>query len=350
MNQQIAIVGATGYTGRLIIDELVNRGVSPLAVGRDPAKLAMLPESVNSRVADATDPQVVRQNIEGIRAVASCVPAFVDHGHIVANAAIATGSHYIDITSDPRFVRRLFEDCDQPARSAKVAIVPGVGFSFAFGDMAADLAARALGKQPDTVEVAYMIGRQKPSSGTKRAGLRTISEPCYVWVGGRLVPKRIGQGGRRFSFLPPDGIAHAALWSSGEVVTVPRHTGAANVTVLMRMSRIAGLAFSALSHAGPLLRLGQLVIGRGTDGPGEELRRRTHYLIVAEARAQTERTRVVIEGSDVYGLTAAACAEALLRTSDPSFDRAGAQAPAEAFPPEQFLPALDSYLSWRTER
>ena len=38
MGERCAVVGATGYTGNLVVGELVRRGVEVVAVGRNPAK------------------------------------------------------------------------------------------------------------------------------------------------------------------------------------------------------------------------------------------------------------------------------------------------------------------------
>jgi hypothetical protein len=47
----------------------------------------------------------------------------------------------------------------------------------------------------------------------------------------------------------------------------------------------------------------------------------------------------------MYGMTAAACVEGAVRMTEPSFDKAGALAPSEAFEVESFLQALGAYLT-----
>ena len=59
MGERIAVVGATGYTGGLVVEELVGRGVEVVAVGRNPSKLEALPAEVERRRADE-DRRVVR--------------------------------------------------------------------------------------------------------------------------------------------------------------------------------------------------------------------------------------------------------------------------------------------------
>ena len=58
----------------------------------------------------------------------------------------------------------------------------------------------------------------------------------------------------------------------------------------------------------------------------------------------------MVEGHDLYGVTAAACAEAAQRLGASGEPLSGALAPAEAFDPAGFLDALSGYLTWRIER
>jgi hypothetical protein len=78
---------------------------------------------------------------------------------------------------------------------------------------------------------------------------------------------------------------------------------------------------------------------------------------VAEARAGDDVARGIVEGHDLYGVTAAACGEAVQRLAGGApGGRAGAGrpvgalSPAEAFDPEEFLGALSGFLSWRVQR
>ncbi|MGN0063193.1 MAG: NAD(P)H-binding protein [Nocardioides sp.] len=67
----IAITGATGQLGRLVVSALISRGAVPsdlVAVGRNPKKLAELASAtgVRTRVADYGDPAALRTAFEGV--------------------------------------------------------------------------------------------------------------------------------------------------------------------------------------------------------------------------------------------------------------------------------------------
>lgn len=347
----LGVVGATGYTGRLIVRELLARGLPFVAVGRNPAKLDALPDGdYERRLADAGDVDSLRKTIGGCAAVCATVGPFVDLGEPVLRAAVDAGAHYIDTTGEQAFMRLVFDVYGPRAAAAGKALVSGVGFDYVPGDMAAALAARALGRTPDAVEVAYLVTKAKSSDGTKRTGLRMAGMPCWVWEDGQLVARKMGDDQRRFGFPEPYGEANVALWPGGEPLTVPRHTGARNVSVYMRMPKVAVAAVRTAGLASPVLRAGKAIVGQSTDGPSDDDRARARFVVVAVARAGDERVRCVLTGRDMYGMTAAACAEAMTRMTAAGFDRSGALAPSEAFDPEGFLRALGDWIGWEIQR
>ncbi len=339
----VGVVGATGYTGTLVVRELLGRGERVVAVGRSPEKLDALPESAERRVADALDSEAVRKAIDGCRVIVSCVGPFVDLGEPTLRAAVAAGVHYLDTTGEQAFMRTVFERYDQPARDAGVAVVPAVGFDYVPGDMAASIAARELDGTPESIDVYYTIRKAKASDGTKRTGMRVAELPCLRYRDGELVEARIGDDERRFGF--PSGEASVALWPGGEPITVPRHTGAREVAVYMRMPKAAAKLVQRSQMASPVLKAGRSALGAQTRGPDGEARRRGTYEVVAVARGPSGEVRCTVTGHDMYGMTAAACAEAASRT----VDSVGALAPAEAFEPGAFLSSLGDYLTWRVE-
>ena len=350
MGERVAVVGATGYTGGLVVRELVGRGMEVVAVGRNAAKLHALPPEVERHAADVADRVALAWAIDGSRALVNCVGSFLDSGETVVSAAIAAGVPYVDTAAEFPFLRRVFEVHDAAARKAGVAVVPGMAFYAAPADMAAAMAADALGRPPDRVEIGYRLGGARPSKGTLRTNLRRIGQPCPVREDGRLVARRIGDDPKEFRFPEPYGPGTAARWPGGEVLTVPRHTGARSVAVYLGMPKAAASVFRNPRFTALLQPIGRAVVGQGTDGPSDDARSRARYVVVAEARAGSDTIRCLVEGHDLYGVTAATCAEAAQRLTGMDEARAGALAPAEAFDPAGFLDTLAGYLTWRIER
>jgi short subunit dehydrogenase-like uncharacterized protein len=351
MGERVAVVGASGYTGGLVVGELAGRGVGVVALGRDRARLAALPAEAERKVVDVADRGALRDALDGCGAVVNCVGSFLEFGEAVVGAAVAAGVPYVDTSGEFPFLQRVFDTHDVHARTAGVAVVPGMAFYSAPADMAAALAVRALGRPPDRVEIAYRLDGARPSKGTLRTNLRRAGLPCPVLEDGRLVPHRVGDDPRSWSFPEPYGPSPVARWPGGEVLTVPRHTGARSVAVFLGMPKAAAAVLRNPRLVPLLQRVGRAVVGQTTAGPSDSARDRARFAVVVEARAGGDVRRGVVQGHDLYGVTAVACAEAVQRLTAGAGGAppAGALAPAEAFDPASFLDSLSGYLSWRIE-
>ena len=103
------------------------------------------------------------------------------------------------------------------------------------------------------------------------------------------------------------------------------------------------LPMMGLAARTPFKQVADAVINRMPEGPSEENRRKSRFTIVSEAKAGSRTRRGTVSGHDAYGLTAVTTAHGARLAADPSFDRAGALAPAQAFDPESFLNALSDF-------
>ncbi len=100
-DRAIAVLGATGYTGRLIAHELYRRGIPMLLAGRDPGRLQAVAAEVggaDTLVADVGDQASLDALGRRALVLVNTVGPFVDFGEPVVRAAIAAGAHYLDTT------------------------------------------------------------------------------------------------------------------------------------------------------------------------------------------------------------------------------------------------------------
>jgi short subunit dehydrogenase-like uncharacterized protein len=341
-----------------VVRELARRGLDAVLCGRDAGRLHQAAEAAELdapiRPAALDDRGALRRVLGDCAAVIHCAGPFTRYGEPVVRAAVETGTHYLDITGEQRYMQRIFERYDGAARAAEVAVMPGVGFDYVPGDLACRLAARDLEPAREVV-VGYWI----EGFGASRGSLHTTLEILRA----RPVEYRAGQweeGGRtparaRFRFPPPIGEQRVVPFPSGEVLTVPRHTEVRAVRSVVALGPIAPiglvadlapLALPALSLAlhTPLRPLLELAVDRLPAGPAEEVRRRARFAVVALARGENGgEGRAVLQGADVYGLTAVIAVHAAALVCDPGFEPAGAVAPAAAFDPIEFLNYLGDH-------
>src|SRR6266540_2109942 len=163
----LAILGATGYTGRLVVDEARRAGLPLRLVGRRREALEELArDGEEIRVADAGDGASLRSAFEGAFAVASLAGPFLEVGYEPVAAAIDAGAHYLDITGEQEFTRRVYADFGPRAAERGLVLLSAFGMDYVPGDLAARIAAENLQAPLDEVAVAYSFSGAGTSRGT----------------------------------------------------------------------------------------------------------------------------------------------------------------------------------------
>src|SRR5258705_83632 len=128
MAGRIVLFGATGYTGRLVADALVQRGAAPVLAARTAAKL----EEMSAALGALVEPGDV---------LVTTVGPFLRFGDPGLNAAIdGQVSAYIDSTGESPFIRRVFEEFGPQAERAGCALVTACGYDWVPGNLAGALA------------------------------------------------------------------------------------------------------------------------------------------------------------------------------------------------------------------
>jgi short subunit dehydrogenase-like uncharacterized protein len=358
----LAVYGATGYTGQLVARELARREIDAVLCARNGAKLRHLATELGVpfplRAATIDDSDGLRRALSGVDAVINCAGPFTFYGAPVIEAALDVGAHYVDTTGEQLYMQRVFEHYDAPAEERGVAVVPAVGFDYVPGDLAAAVAARDLDRIEEVV-VGYSVRGFGASRGTLRSGVEMAKESLAFEDGRWQRASGIGMG-ETFDFGPPIGEVPVFRYPGGEIVTVPRHVDTRAVRQRMNargatpVGALAPLVPAAIGALGLAMRTpaGDLVdalIDRLPEGPPEEAREASSFVIVAEARAFDGRVgRARVEGSDVYGITAVMAVEAARLAAEGG--ATGALAPAELLEPEGFLDWLAPHgVRWSAE-
>jgi len=321
----LAVLGATGYTGGLVLEEARRLGLPLRLLGRRRDALeARAVAGDEIRVADARDERSLREALDGSFAVASTAGPFAEVGHAPVAAAIDRSAHYIDTSGEQGFSRRVYDEYGGRAEAAGVVALTAFGFDFVPGDLAARLAADGLDPL-DEVLVAYSVSGVAVSAGTRRSMARVMASRHVTWEGGRLIESRFGASTRTVRF--PFGEASVVEWGATEPLTVPRHTRSQRVRSYVRAPRFTARTARVARLAAPLVRASGMV---GT-GPSPERRARARFVVVAEAHGPNGSRRVALAGRDFYGLTALLVARAGEALRNGEARGVGALAPAEAF-------------------
>jgi short subunit dehydrogenase-like uncharacterized protein len=146
----VVVFGASGITGRQVAKHLADRagqtGATWAVAGRDAEKVRRTlaeigVEAPETIVADVTDAASLASMCERAKVVIDTVGPYTLYGEPVIEACIAGGAHYMDLTGEPPFVRRMIEGAHDRAVAAGVKIVNTSGFEALPPDLLVLLAA-----------------------------------------------------------------------------------------------------------------------------------------------------------------------------------------------------------------
>jgi short subunit dehydrogenase-like uncharacterized protein len=334
----LAVLGATGYTGGLVVERAREAGLPLRLVGRRRDALEALARAGEEvRVADARDSSSVATAVDGAFAVASLAGPFLEVGFGPVEAALSANVHYLDTSAEQAFAREIYERFDSRAREQELVLLTSFGFDYVPGDLAARLAADGL-EPVDEIDVAYGVRGVAVSGGTLRTMSSLMRQGHVCRADGRLVESRFGATTRRFRF--PRRERSALEWGGTEPLTVPRHTAVRTVRSYVCAPRAVAPIAPIARVGAPFLRLA----ARAWRGSSHRARERSTFGVVAEARGSGGARRVTLNGGDFYGLTALLIVRAAEALRGGEVRKAGALAPAEAFEPRALIERLDPLL------
>jgi short subunit dehydrogenase-like uncharacterized protein len=194
----VVVYGASGYTGMLIMDWLIDQNIPFTAVARN-AKRAQ--EMMNQRVvrlesatyeileAEHTVESLTKV-FRGAKIVCNTVGPFVNFGLIGVEAALKAGCHHIDTTGEQSYMRQVREQFGDLYAQAGLLVSPSVSYMYSFSEIAAELALETQGV--DALETATLCRGPRDVAGVSVGSAASIfelfrSEQCYLWEN-KLVP------------------------------------------------------------------------------------------------------------------------------------------------------------------
>ncbi|MFW6040018.1 MAG: saccharopine dehydrogenase family protein [Gemmatimonadota bacterium] len=324
--RSVAVYGATGHTGRFVVAELERRGMAPIAVARNGAKLeaeGYADRGIAVRTASVDAPDSLGRAFEGAAAVINCAGPFLDTADAVASAALRAGIHYLDVTAEQASARATFEAFDVRAREAGVVVIPAMGFYGGFADLlvTAVMDGRTAA---DEIGIAIALDRWHPTRGTRRTGERNTA-PRLVIADGRLTPLPQPAPEMSWAFPAPFGRESVVEVPLSEAIVIARHLETAELHTWINQRAIRDIRDESTPPPAP------------ADASGRSAQR---FLVEAVVRNRDDARRIVARGRDIYAFSAPLVGEAVERILAGATRGFGALAPGAAFDASAFLHAL----------
>ncbi|MBJ7348628.1 MAG: NAD(P)H-binding protein [Thermoleophilaceae bacterium] len=329
----VLVFGATGFSGSLLVERLLERGLPVRIAARSPEKLQAMSAQhggLDWVTADASDPESLDRACVGASVLATTVGPYSRSGHVAIEAAIRHRLAYIDITGEPAFIRRVFEHWGPQAAAAGVPLLTAFGYDYVPGNLAAATALETAGAAAVTVNVGYFLaGRPQRNSenfsvGTLESLKASASATKFAFHGGELREQPAGKQVIDFDVSGQQRTAVAI--GSTEHFALPRSfPQLQNVNVgLGWFGEPANATTGASSNDAPDI---------AAPGPSTETQAALTSEVIAVARDAdgAELASATFVGPNPYPLSASLVAWAAKQAAAGRISGAGALGPLEAF-------------------
>ena len=344
MAGRVVLFGATGYTGRLTAEAMVERGLRPVLAARSRARLEELARELGGEletaVADVSDPPSVRALVERGDVLVTTVGPFTRWGSPAAAAASTSGAHYLDSTGEPAFIREVFERYGPVAAGQGAGMLTAFGYDWVPGNLAGALALRSAGDDAVRVDIGYFLtGNTAMSGGTRASAVGALAEPGFVFRDGRV---RTERGAKRVrSFRVGSKEQSAVSVGSSEHFALPKiapRLREVNVYLgsfgpLARPMQVMSLGLGLPGAGGAVKALGERFVKGSSGGPDAETRAKggSHIVAIAYDSVGRELSEVHVTGVDGYTFTGRILAWGAEQAAGGGLQGTGALGPVEAF-------------------
>ena len=133
------IYGATGFTGKLVVEYAINQyasnnEVSWAIAGRNNEKLEHvqekynLPSDIGKIVVDSNDQDSIDEMVSQTKCVLTTVGPYQLYGEKIIKTCISTGTDYVDLCGEPGFMHKIISECSAEAKETGARVVFSCGF------------------------------------------------------------------------------------------------------------------------------------------------------------------------------------------------------------------------------
>lgn len=341
----VFVYGATGYTGRLVCNYLVERGISFIAGGRNLQRSEALcrefaGHSCQAAVVDHTIASL-RRAFEPCQVVINCTGPFGLLGMTVVRAALEASCHYLDTTGEQDFMLEVKTALAPLATERERVVITGNSWYYALGACAAETCL-SLGDYDD-LTILY-LPRGKPTVASLKSLLRTARRRGYYLAGQTL---RANRSQRHVLKLPISKERVRALAiPTGETIYYLGDPRVRNVKGLfVADAKGSYLMFSLWYYLAKAVGdriddFGDDLVDRFYASPPAEDDEKTRFVVAATAKGASGTACLEIRGSAPYRVTGFLCAEAAERLLAGDNLKIGVVSTAAAFGAEAILTAL----------
>ena len=352
----VLVLGAAGFTGRLIVEALEAANTPYVLGGRNGEALAQLSGELASkpdyRILDVTSKPRLQAALADVSVVANSVGPFVKLGLPVIEEAIKAGVHYVDTAAEQSFIRKAFETYNQDALEAGVTVLPGHACDFTFSYCGAALIDEAVG-HVERFSSFHWPNDFSPSRGTLKSAVGMVAEPHFTYDQSQWLPQSYSWSPKRHQFPDMDEASYTVPFPGGDVILLPRDFPSlehctSHLVLGQKESRGLALAnklspITSRLMQTPLLDVIEEKIQANHKDPNQHQRQQDNWSFFVRGDGPDGRAWCRIEGRDTYGISGVCVAQAARWLAEGRQKNAGVVTTGKAFSARDFLQALEPH-------
>ncbi len=302
---KIIVLGAYGYTGQLVCEELMIAGVDFVGVGRNEFKLISLadklPLALQYEKFDIQDPKQVANVIARFDVFINCIGPFAETAmNILEQLVKKEQKYYLDLTGESFFVQNSYDKFHQLAQKNRTTILHSCAFESVLTDLMGSILLENI-SDVHSIKSYYYLGKSKPSPGTKLTmKLSKYNDLVLIQAGKETPIQDIEPVEMSWDEL---GSFSAIPYPLPEICCFNWETKAKDIGsfLLVEQGSAGFMKFNPPSNTK------EEVISkfkkRKVQGPSVSQREQQQFFIVVEVKGDSESC-MQLEGMDMYRLTA----------------------------------------------
>ena len=200
----VVVHGASGYTGMLIMDWLIDQRIPFTAIGRDAKRVdtnmrerVVRLESAEYEIIESEHKvDALTKAFSGAKIVCNTVGPFVDLGLIGVEAALEAGCHHLDTTGEQSYVLAARDQFGADYGRENLVLAPSTSYMYTIAEIAAELALENPGV--DMLETATICRGPREAAGVTVGSTASIFQlirqaQYHLWDGD-MVAHEPGKG------------------------------------------------------------------------------------------------------------------------------------------------------------
>ena len=268
------LYGANGYTAKLIIQESLKQGLSPVLAGRTESKVKKVAEDfqLDYIIFDLNDKNRIVEVLNDFTVCLNAAGPFSQTAKVMIEACLASNTHYLDITGEIA-VFELAKSYGKKAEEANLCVMPGVGFDVVPSDCLANFLHEQL-PEATHLELAFTSIGGGLSHGTASTMVENLGEGSAARVNGKIKKVAVGHLSKKIDFGEVKHYCMTIPW--GDVSTAYSSTKIPNICVYTGVPKRSIQMMKFQSIFNPLLRtslvkkIAQKWVDKNLIGPSEK--------------------------------------------------------------------------------